>query len=302
METKERYEAYMQDEEFPEVFRKFTYVNMEELNERQKDNHTKLERKEQSKSATGGGSSTSINSSSKNNEIYERPALSSRQNLSVNKTIRAKIKLNPTSSMSSNSQIIKPVNEINKSGLRESNNIIINNSSNKTQYKERKIIGVSSSVIFDEKMIGGSVRSSSTFNKDPNTAMIQNQNNSIINSNLINNNNNIQTNIVSHQRGNSQTGSRLPEIESKLEKLKKLSSVASSNNIFSSRITPQPKMLSFNVKRESDQGNVLLGGIAKKITPTKILSKGGTTARNYSTINNRDSVSNFQYMTHRDKK
>ena len=302
METKERYEAYMQDEEFPEVFRKFTYVNIEELNEKQKDNHTKIERKEQSKSATGGGSSTSINSSSKNNDIYERPALSSRQNLSVNKTIRAKIKLNPTSSMSSNSQIIKPVNEINKTGLRESSNIIINNSSNKTQHKERKIIGVSSSVIFDDKMMGGCVRSSSTFNKDPNIAMIQNQNNSIINSNLINNNNNIQTNIVSHQRGTSQTGSRLPEIEIKLEKLKKLSSVASSNNIFSSRITPQPKTLSLNVKRENDQGNVLLGGIAKKITPTKILSKGGTTVRNNSTINNRDSVSNFQYMTHRDKK
>lgn len=326
LETRERYEAYMQDEEFPLVFRKFTYINVDELSEKPPQKYKQIDRKEYSKSATGNSantvaapqSSTAIKYSNYDLVKEQKGNTTGRHGSTVEKAIRSKIKIVPSSASGNNynSNIIRHGSDIGKnSSVVNANNFnqsssILNQLKMKetnrhhSQFKERKIIGVASSLIFDDKINKTAIRSSSI--KDHNSKQNHNMSSSIINQNPSTSNLNSLINVSNNGLGyptNNPSGNKLPEIESKLEKIKKLTSNASAANLYSARQIGNNQ--SKNTQKES---GLFLGGIAKKITPTKVLhgtssTKLSSTIKSYSTINsNREGSNNVHYLTHRERK
>lgn len=321
-ETKERYELYINEEEFTQVFKNFTYWNSDELKDKPTPNHIKIERKEYSKSATGGGSVNKQDSSS--TRFGESNAFSSSSRQYENqesKLAKSRIKINPSSASSNSIGVNQAaINDLQKSAVMINSNLggssILNqlkeNNRHHSQIKERKIIGVASSLIFDDKINKNAGRSASF--KDPNSAMIVNSN---LSNSFLNNFSSTTNQQVLKNNSKEPELSKLPEIESKIEKLKKLNinSISSlgmytSRSGVSSTINQNNRIINMNNKQQdqSQGGSIILSGIAKKITPTKIITSSsqskilaGGKQHNYSSLNsNRDIMSNIQYMSHRE--
>lgn len=432
LDTKERYEAYMNDDEFPNVFRKFTYMNIDELTEKkEKAHYARIDRKEYSKSATGNFSvantnnnlvinkikSSGVLNNNKTSQFYKKESNvtnntgisgatgiegrsgintnissmqtgsqhgirssssnvnnknivsnysnvsnanlygnSSTNNLVGNKSLRSKIKI---SGHPGNSSMV--LNNEDKSAILSNHaNIELNASQNRhhSQFKERKIIGgVASSMIFDDKINKTSIKGmtlressnnlkhnslsknsqigsmtnirSSISNISTNSILNNNNNTNNLNNNygtkssIINLSNTLQKSSIM-QQGN--TTSKLPEIESKLEKLKKMNSNVSTNSIMNSGMYSARGFKSNN-SNYGNNNSILLNGISKKITPTKLINNGSTLSNNNITskkitlsgnssqINNKlsnynsglnskreNGVSPMHYLSHRDDK
>ncbi|MFO0515372.1 MAG: hypothetical protein ACK5YA_00815, partial [bacterium] len=249
-----------------------------------------------------------------------------------------------------------------------SNNPGSTSNRNSSQFKERKIIGgVASSIIFDDNKLNrstvkiqdnniSSIRSNSNLgssisnnnygqsgvinfnsNNNSNNIISSNTNNFIKSSVILNHNqgslqkNYVQSsvsinniNALNNNNSNSNNvNSKLPEIESKLEKMKKISGNSlASTGLYSSRGYGGTSGLG------NSTNSILLSGISKKITPTKVinpsnLSNNNITQKkiglsgntgvtnqmssqklsNYSSINTnnkRDLTSPLHYLTHRE--
>lgn len=276
-----------------------------------------------------------------------------------NKSLRSKIKIsnNPGSSSMINLDQKSAIlaNHVNID-LNNINNPGSNTNRNNSQFKERKIIGgVASSIIFDDNKLNrssvkvpennmSSIRSNSNLgsslsNNNYGQSGVINFNNN--NNNSSNTNNFIKSSVILNQgHGSSQksfgpnsnsnlnnninnVNSKLPEIESKLEKMKKITgnSIASTG-LYSARGYIGSTGLG------SSSNSILLSGISKKITPTKVINPNSNLSNNnitqkkiglsgtivnnqnsvqklsnYSSINSnskRDLTSPMHYLTHRE--
>lgn len=276
-----------------------------------------------------------------------------------NKSLRSKIKIsnNPGSSSMINLDQKSAIlaNHVNID-LNNINNPGSNTNRNNSQFKERKIIGgVASSIIFDDNKLNrssvkvpennmSSIRSNSNLgsslsNNNYGQSGVINFNNN--NNNSSNTNNFIKSSVILNQgHGSSQksfgpnsnsnlnnninnVNSKLPEIESKLEKMKKITgnSIASTG-LYSARGYIGSTGLG------SSSNSILLSGISKKITPTKVINPNNNLSNNnitqkkiglsgtivnnqnsvqklsnYSSINSnskRDLTSPMHYLTHRE--
>lgn len=226
IETKARYQAFMQDYEFPDVFKKFTYCNINELgNDLKKNINEKekiiMERLSHSKSV--------------NLRVFNNPSINNQRksDLSVSKSIRNKIKLSPSAITS---------NKIKEFEINE---------------KDKLLIDAALSVVYDDKKNKDSkeIRSSSIgLGKEYHSYVKKELN---------------------------QYSNKFPDIESKIDIINKISN-ASTLNILSSR-NSQTR----GIKKEIlnyDNG-------IRKITPTKLISKGISSAReSHSTIVQRNGV------------
>lgn len=323
METNERYQAYMQDEEFPNVFRKFTYVNFDELLEKKEK---KTERKEFNKSASMIQSTSPVNQglmqkikpssqiivddpqSQFRSSSTNKNCLAPQSNVLIpTKTIRGKIKMNEGGGFEQKSAILQ-------------NNINLDLTKNVFPQSQQKKMDLTSSIIFEDKLKGvkNGLRES---NSNINISIMNSTRMNMNNFNNINNVNYDQTNKVNFggvgiqkEKTNivvTPNSSKLPDIESKLEKIKKLGSTQNYTSRGVSALSNNSSIV--------NKDNSLLSGIMKKITPTKIVSSsnisnnnintkkilyGNSTSKlsNYSTINSKRDVSPLQYLTNKEGK
>lgn len=345
LDTKERYEAYMHDEEFPQVFRKFTFVDYDELFERKnekenKSNYSKVDanKREFSKSAighstnsnsslikqkgivSGNSSNIMINKSDINkilvqNDANNKYVIDQRSNSTNKLYYSIKAPKDNEENLSNKGKLIGN-SDLTKSAIfKKVDNVLdFNRDKSSNIDKNKKMIDLTSNMLYNDKnkQIGNKTNIGLSVNSMNSNLIKSISNNNIkdnsskntkieFNSNQYNSNSNISDLIKS----NNNVNSKLPEIESKLERMKKISAGSMiSTQLYSARGS---SALSNN---KSNIDN-------KKINPTKIINSGYLVDSsigvkklisndkfekfsNYSSMNNKRDAS--PYISHRDLK
>lgn len=350
LDTKERYEAYMHDDEFPQVFRKFTFVDYDELFEKKnekenKSNYSKVDanKREFSKSALGHSSNTNnslikpkniatgnnpnvmINKSDINKILLQNDAnnkyIMDQRSSSTNKlyySIKAPTKDNEENS-SNKQKILQPNNDLTKSAIfKKVDNVLdFNRDKSSNVEKNKKIIDMTSSMIYNDKNKQVQLGNRTNLNmgvNSMNTNLIKSISNNNIkdtsskntkiefNSNQYNSNSNISELIKSNTNN---VNSKLPEIESKLERMKKISAGSMiSTQLYSARGSSALSSNKSNLdNKKLNQTKIVNSGylVDSSIGVKKLISNDKFDKfTNYSSMNNKRDAS--PYISHRDLK